>query len=215
MDTSLRISFTIRMLSCITGSLRYCTNSGELSSFWSSGSSTLGRGFTGSRWDTGGTKQLTGEKVCSGRVQKPPVQKSSLAKLDLGKVLGIKETAKLEVAESSVNVDLLRVNKEPEKMGEDEDAQETQRRSADGSDSPHMVEFDMAKFYAENQKLISSGKLDHKDIVLQNSRATYYGVGNNNLSNVISFTEKNSDKIQRQIESDRRKLAAKGRRGDR
>ncbi|KAG7873710.1 hypothetical protein KL938_005120 [Ogataea parapolymorpha] len=154
-------------------------------------------------------------KVNSGRVQKPLVHKSSLAKLDLGKVLGIQQIAKLEVAENRIDVDQLRVAGELQESSEDEGAQEIEPRPVDGSDSSKMVEFDMAKFYAENQKLISSGKLDHKNIVLQNSRAKYYGVGNNNLSNVISFTEKNSDKIQRQIESDRRKLAAKGRRGDR
>ncbi|KAG7749217.1 hypothetical protein KL911_005123 [Ogataea haglerorum] len=160
-------------------------------------------------------KPHTGEKVNSGRVQKPSAQKSSLAKLDLGKVLGIKQSAKLEVAENGVDVDQLRVAQEPREHSEDGDAQETESRASDEADSPKMVELDMAKFYAENKRLISSGELDHKDIVLQNSRATYYAVGNNNLSNVISFTEKNSDKIRRQIESDRRKLAAKGRHGDR
>ncbi|KAG7876874.1 hypothetical protein KL905_005163 [Ogataea polymorpha] len=155
------------------------------------------------------------KKVNSGRVQKPLAHKSSLAKLDLGKVLGIKQVAKLEAAENRIDVDQLRVAEKVRESIEDEGAQETETRPADESDSSKMVEFDMAKFYAENHKLISSGKLDHRKIVLQNSRATYYGVGNNNLSNVISFTEKNSDKIQRQIESDRRKLAAKGRRGDR
>ncbi|KAH3664232.1 hypothetical protein OGAPHI_004583 [Ogataea philodendri] len=144
------------------------------------------------------------------KVTKPKSQgREKLRRLNLGKVLGIAETKPGSVPIKEQSVEELRVNKvEHLEEEEEEDHKPVQ-------ESSKMVDLDMNKFYAENNQLISSGELDHKETVLSNSRAQYYGVGNNNLADVIEFTQKNNDKIARQIEIDRRKLKAKGKRGDR
>lgn len=59
-------------------------------------------------------------------------------------------------------------------------------------------ELDMRKFYKDNDKLIRTGELSVSEQVRKNTEVKYYGEGNNNLSRIIQFTEKNENRLEKE-----------------
>lgn len=75
------------------------------------------------------------------------------------------------------------------RKAEDETKSNSKERKT--AKEPVMQEINMTKFYKQNSELIREGKLNINEQIRQNASPKYFSAGNNNLTHIIQFTEKN------------------------
>ncbi|QPG76642.1 hypothetical protein FOA43_004034 [Brettanomyces nanus] len=126
---------------------------------------------------------------------------------DIGDLFGVskkEEDGKEDIAEDEWSTVISnRLNRFTKRSGNQQNQQETVKNTVEDRPTKlrKITDLNMDEFYRTNSELIRKGDLNVDKQIQQNSKVTYYTTGNNNLSSVINFTEKNKDRLNKKPEN--------------